>query len=164
LLDDVPRARHTPAVWSPHDGDVAVIGEAGSGRTTTLLALTRGLDVTWVREPPQMDGAQGIVAIDNLDRILDSLTATAASDFLAAIARARRQSVRVLITATALIRGLDPFRDILTLRRATLDDHRATGAPVETFDPAARPGVGTWRGLRVVLYASTESMDTASMP
>jgi hypothetical protein len=164
LLDDVPRARHTPAVWSPDDGDVAVIGEAGSGRTTALRTLTRGLEVTWVREPQHLAGAQGIVAIDNLDRILDSLTATAASDFLAAIARVRRQSVRVLVTATSLIRGLDPFRDILTLRRATLDDHRATGAPVDTFDPAARPGVGTWRGLRVVLYASTESMDTASIP
>jgi hypothetical protein len=35
---------------------------------------------------------------------------------------------------------------------------------VDTFDPAARPGVGTWRGLRVVLYASTESLDTASIP
>jgi S-DNA-T family DNA segregation ATPase FtsK/SpoIIIE len=164
LLDDVPRARHTPADWSPHDGDVAVIGEAGSGRTAALLALTRGLGVTWVREPHHLAEAQGIAAIDNLDRILDSLTVTAASDFLSAIARARRQSVRVLVTATSLIRGLDPFRDILTLRRATLDDHRATGAPVDTFDPAARPGVGTWRGLRVVLYASTESMVTASMP
>lgn len=164
LLDDMPRARHTPALWSPDDGDVAIIGEAGSGRTTALRALTRGLDVTWVCEPEHLAGAQDIAAIDNLDRILDSLTVTAASDFLVAIGRARRQSVRVLVTATSLIRGLDPFRDILTLRRATLDDHRATGAPVETFDPAARPGVGTWRGLRVVLYASTESRDTASIP
>ncbi len=164
LLDDMPRARHTPAIWSPDDGDVAVIGEAGSGRTTALRALTRGLDVTWVREPQHLAGARDIAAIDNLDRILDSLTVTAASDFLGAIGRARRQSVRVLVSATSLIRGLDPFRDILTLRRATLEDHRATGAPVGTFDPAARPGVGTWRGLRVVLYASTESMDTASIP
>ncbi len=164
LLDDVTRARHTPALWSPSDGDVAIIGEAGSGRTTALLALTKGLDVTWVSEPQHLAGATGFIAIDNLDRILDSVTLVAASDFLAAIGRARRQSVRVLVTATSLIRGLDPFRDVLTLRRATLDDHRATGAPVDTFDPAARPGVGTWRGLRVVLYASTESTDTASIP
>lgn len=164
LLDDVPSARHTPAIWSPDDGDVAVIGETGSGRTTALRALTRGLDVTWVRDPQHLAGSRGVVAIDNLDRILDSLTVTAASDFLAAIGRARRQSVRVLIAATSLVRGLEPFRDILTLRRATREDHRATGAPVDTFDPAARPGVGTWRGLRVVLYASTDSMDTASIP
>ena len=164
LLDDVPRARHTPALWSPADGDVAIIGDAGSGRTTALLALTDGLDVTWVSEPQHVDGAQDVVAIDNLDRILDSLTATAASDFLVAIGRARRRSNRLVITTTSPIRGLDPFRDVLTLRRATLDDHRATGAPVDTFDPAARPGVGTWRGLRVVLYASTEATETASIP
>jgi len=164
LLDDLPNALHTPAFWSPTDGDVAIIGEAGSGRTSALRALTHGLDVTRVSEPRHLAGATGIVAIDNLDRLLDSVTATAASDFLAEIARARRRSVRLLITSTALIRGLDPFRDILTLRRATLDDHRATGAPVDTFDPAAQPGVGTWRGLRVVLYERTEAIDTASMP
>ena len=164
LLDDVPRALYTPAIWTPKDGDVAIFGEAGSGRTSALRALTHGLDVTGVSEPGHLAGATGVVAIDNLDRILDSMTATAASDFLAEIARARRRSVRFLVTSTSLIRGLDPFRDILTLRRATLDDHRATGAPIDTFDPAARPGVGTWRGLRFVLYASTEAIDTASMP
>lgn len=164
LLDDLPRARYTPAIWSPTDGDVAIIGEAGSGRTMALRALTRGLDVTWVREPQHVEGATGLIAIDNLDRILDSLTPVAASDFLTALGRARRRSVRLVITATSLVRGLDSFRDILTLRRATLDDHRATGAPVHTFDPAARPGVGTWRGLRAVLYASTDERDTASMP
>jgi hypothetical protein len=164
LLDDLSRARHTPALWSPTDGDVAIIGDARSGRTAALNALTQGLDVTWVSEPQHLVDATGIVAVDNLDRVLDSLSPTAASDFLAAIGRLRRRSVRFLMTSTSLIRGLDPFRDILTLRRATLDDHRATGAPVDTFDPIARPGVGTWRGLRVVHYASTESTDTASIP
>jgi S-DNA-T family DNA segregation ATPase FtsK/SpoIIIE len=164
LLDDVARARHTPALWSPTDGDVAIIGDSGSGRSAALNALTQGLDVTWVSEPQHLVDATGVIAVDNLDRVLDSLTPTAASDFLAAIGRVRRRSVRFLMTSTSLIRGLDPFRDILTLRRSTLDDHRATGAPVDTFDPTARPGVGTWRGLRVVLYASTESTDTASIP
>lgn len=164
LLDDVPRARYTPARWSPADGDVAIIGDAGSGRTTALRALTAGLAVTWASEPHHLEEATGIIAIDNLDRILDALTPVTASDFVAAIGSARRRSVRFLVSVTSLARGLAPFRDTLTLRRSSLDEHRATGAPPDTFDPAAPPGVGTWRGLRVVLYASTDSRDTASMP
>lgn len=164
LLDDVPRARYTPARWSPADGDVAIIGDAGSGRTTALRALTTGLAVTWASEPQHLDEATDIIAIDNLDRILDALTPVTASDFVAAIGSARRRSVRFLVSATSLARGLAPFRDTLTLRRSTLDEHRATGAPLDTFDPAAAPGVGTWRGLRVVLYASTDWRDTASIP
>jgi S-DNA-T family DNA segregation ATPase FtsK/SpoIIIE len=73
LLDDVPRALHTPALWSPTDGDVAIIGEAGSGRTAALRALTHGLDVTRVSEPGHLAGATGVVAIDNLDRVLDHI-------------------------------------------------------------------------------------------
>jgi hypothetical protein len=164
ILDDIPRAQHAPAAWSPNDGDVLVIGDAGSGRTWALHALAAGHAVTWIGEPQHLVGAAGIVVIDNLDRLLDALSPVEALNLLAAIARARRQSVRFLVSSTSLIRGLDPFRDTLTLRRATLDEHRATGAPIDTFDPAARPGVGTWRGLRVVVYARTDSIDTASIP
>jgi DNA segregation ATPase FtsK/SpoIIIE, S-DNA-T family len=164
LMDDIPRARYSPALWSPSDGDVMVIGTAGSGRTAALLALTEGRSVTWVTRPADLVGVSGLVVIDDLDRVLDAMTSLESSDFLGAIGRARRHSVRLLVSMTAPIRGLASFRDTLTLRMASLEEHRATGAPAETFDPDAVPGVGTWRGLRVVLYARTDSRVTASIP
>jgi hypothetical protein len=63
-----------------------------------------------------------------------------------------------------LPRALGPVRNVVTLRTPTLEAHRATGAPPETFDPSSAPGVGTWRGLRFALYARTDSSDTASRP
>jgi hypothetical protein len=63
-----------------------------------------------------------------------------------------------------LPRAFGSVRNVITLRTATLEAHRATGALPETFDPASAPGVGTWRGLRFVLYARTDSSDTASRP
>jgi S-DNA-T family DNA segregation ATPase FtsK/SpoIIIE len=164
LLDDIPRARYSPALWSPSDGDVLVIGGAGSGRTSAIRALTEGWSATWLRSPRDLDGASGLVAIDDLDRVLDTLTVLEASEFLSALARARRQSMRLVVSMSSPIRGLAPFRDTLTLRLPTLDEHRATGAPVDTFNPDVVPGVGTWRGVRVVLYARTDSRDTASIP
>ena len=165
LIDDVMNAKHAPATWEPSDGDVAIIGDAGSGRTTAARAIVDGYNATWATSPGQVIASGGIVVIDNLDGVLGSLSHSGASEFLEAINQARRSRTRVIVTsATVLPRALTGFRDTLTLRRATMDEHRATGAPAETFDPASAPGVGTWRGQRVVIYASTDSTDTASIP
>lgn len=164
LVDDVSGACHRPAVWSPSDGDVLVIGEPGSGRTSVLEALSEGHGVTWVREPRDLSNPVGILVIDDLDVLVDGMTQRDSMELIEAICR-ERHSRRILVsTRTAPPRALGSFRDTLTLRRASLDEHRATGAPPETFDPASAPGVGTWRGYRVVLYARTESTETASMP
>ena len=39
-----------------------------------------------------------------------------------------------------------------------------TGEPVHTFDATAPPGVGSWKGKRVVIYARTDSMVTDEIP
>jgi S-DNA-T family DNA segregation ATPase FtsK/SpoIIIE len=169
LVDDVANACYRIAQWQPGDGDVGVVGDRGSGRTATLRALVDGHSATWVTSASELntDPDTRIVVIDDLDRIVDSLPHVAASAFCELIRRVRHASPPVVLLVSSrqpLPRMLDPVRNVVTLRTATLDAHRATGAPPETFDPASAPGTGTWRGLRFVLYARTDSSDTASRP
>jgi len=165
LIDDVVRADYTSATWDPADGDVVIIGDAGSGRTTAATAIVDGHNATWATAPSKFMNPGGVVVIDDIDRVLGPLSHSDAQDFLEAISQARQARTRFVVTTSiGLPRGLGGFRDALTLRRSTMDEHRATGAPAETFDPASAPGVGTWRGQRVVIYASTDSTDTASIP
>lgn len=165
LIDDVVGAQYSPAMWEPSDGDVVIIGDAGSGRTMAARAMVDGCNATWATSPRQVIDSSGVVVIDNLDCVLSSLSPSGASEFLEAITVARQSRTRFVVTSSTLLpRGLSGFRDTLTLRRATMEEHRAAGAPAETFDPASAPGVGTWRGQRVVIYASTDSTNTASIP
>jgi hypothetical protein len=150
---------------------VAVVGDRGSGRTETLRALVDGHSALWVTSASDIntdpDPDSRIVVIDNLDRLVDSMTPLEATTFLEKIRRIRQLSPPVAVMVSSdqpLPRALGPVRNVITLRTATLDAHRATGAPPETFDPAAAPGSGTWRGLRFVLYARTDSSETASRP
>ena len=167
LVDDVGNACYRIAHWQPSDGDVAIIGDRGSGRTETLRALVDGYSATWVTGARELDLNAGIVVIDDLDRMVDSMTPIEASAFLDAIRRVRQASSSVVVLVSSkqpLPRALGPVRHVATLRTPTLEAHRATGAPPETFDPSSAPGVGTWRGLRFALYARTDSSDTASRP
>jgi len=167
LVDDVANACYRVAEWKPNDGDIAVIGDRGSGRTETLRALVAGHSATWVANAHDLVGDSRIVVIDDVDRIVDSMTPNEASSFLDAIRKVRHASPPVVLLVSSghpLPRAFGSVRTVITLRTATLEAHRATGAPPETFDPAAAPGVGTWRGRRFVLYARTDSSDAASSP
>ena len=169
LVDDVGNACYRIAHWQPSDGDVAVIGDRGSGRTETLRALVDGHSAIWVTSASELNThpEARILVIDDMDRIVDSMAPLEAATFLESIRRVRQSSSPVTIVVSSdspLPRAFGPVRTVITLRTATLDAHRATGAPPETFDPAAAPGSGTWRGLRFVLYARTDSSDTASRP
>ena len=167
LLDDIAAARYRIAEWQPTQGDVWVMGNRGSGRTSALRALAGQRPATWVSESARLRDATGLVIVDDIDRILDGLDHRDATEFLDQFVRCRgRDSVEAVVVSTSrpLPRTVGTFPNVLTLRTSTMDEHRATGAPPETFDPASVPGVGTWRGLRVVLYASTDSSDTASIP
>ena len=167
LLDDVARAQYRIAEWQPTQGDVWVMGNRGSGRTSALRGLVGDSPATWVSGVDHLRNATGLVVIDDIDRVLDGLDHRDAMEFLDQVVRCRgRDSVEAVLVSTSrpLPRTVGTFPNVLTLRTSTMDEHRATGAPPETFDPASVPGVGTWRGLRVVLYASTDSSDTASIP
>lgn len=167
LVDDVFTACYRTAHWQPSDGDVAVIGDRGSGRTETLRALVDGHPATWVTSARELALDAPIVVIDDLDRMVDSMTPIEASAFFDAIRRVRHSSPSVVVLVSSglpLPRAFGSVRTVITLRTATLEAHRATGAPPETFDPASVPGVGTWRGRRFVLYARTDSSETASRP
>ena len=167
IVDDVAHASYRIAHWRPSDGDIAVIGGRGSGRTETLRALVDGHSASWVTSARELERYSRIVVIDNLDRIVDSMTSLEATAFLDAVRRVRHASPPVVVLVSSgqpLPRAFGSVRNVITLRTATLEAHRFTGAPPETFDPASAPGVGTWRGLRFVLYARTDSSDTASRP
>jgi hypothetical protein len=169
LVDDVANACYRFAHWQPSDGDVAVIGDRGSGRTETLRALVGGHFALWVTSASEINPnpETRVLVIDDLDRLVDSMTPLEATTFLESIRRVRQSSPPIAVVVSSdrpLPRAFGPVRTVITLRTATLDAHRATGAPAETFDPAAAPGSGTWRGLRFVLYARTDSSDTASRP
>lgn len=167
LVDDVAHASYRIAHWQPSDGDIAVIGGRGSGRTETLRALVDGHSATWVTSARELERYSRIVVIDDLDRTVDSMTPLEATAFLDAVRRVRHASHHVVVLVASsqpLPRVFGSVRTVITLRTATLEAHRATGAPPETFDPASAPGVGTWRGLRFVLYERTDSSETASRP
>jgi len=169
LVDDVPNACYRIAHWQPSDGDVAVIGDRGSGRTETLRALVDGHSALWVMSASDVrpDTDTRILVIDDLDQITDSIAPLEATAFLEAIRRVRHSTPAVAVLVSSdqpLPRAFGPVRNVITLRTTTLDAHRATGAPPETFDPVAAPGSGTWRGRRFVLYARTDSSETESRP
>lgn len=167
LLDDVDRAVQRPAHWSPGVGDVLVIGARGSGRTIALEQLVADREATWVRNIADLDVSHGVIVIDDVDRLLARLTSTESAQFVERLARIRGETPRASIlysSGTLLPRVTGPIADVLTLGLATLDEHRATGASAATWSADAAPGTGVWKGVRVVVYARTDSMETESIP
>lgn len=165
---DIARTRsQSSATWSVSDGDVVVVGKRGSGRTTAIRALVRGLSTTRVRTLDDIAAARGVVVIDDVDRLHDSLPDARKHELAALIASRRLESdpPRFVFSVSGWsprLHGLVP--NVLALANVNRDAHVATGEPAETFDPSAKPGVGSWRGQRVVVYASTDSMVTDGIP
>jgi hypothetical protein len=58
--------------------------------------------------------------------------------------------------------GLPPH--VLVFATPNRDVHLSTGEPLETFDPSAQPGTGSWKGQRVVVYDRTEVTVTDGSP
>ncbi|MEY4312552.1 MAG: hypothetical protein RLZZ319_61 [Actinomycetota bacterium] len=167
MLDDVDSASQHPAEWGPNDGDVLVVGARGSGRTTALRQLVDGLDATWVRRLADLDAPRRVIVIDNLDRMLSRATPAESTALVESISRLRGVSPRPVIlysSATPMPRVTGSIANVLTLRLATIDEHRATGASTATWTADAAPGTGVWKGVRVVVYARTDSMVTESIP
>lgn len=167
LVDDPDAVNPTVARWSPEDGDVVVVGRRGSGRTTAIAALVRSMSATWIRSSREIAESRGVVVVDNLDSMLSGLTDIERFDLSAALESRRRTNppVTFIMTTTQwLPRVHGAVRNVVTLSTNTRDEHLVTGEPVDTFDATAPPGVGSWKGKRVVIYASTESMVTDDSP
>lgn len=167
LIDDVKHRVQGPALWTPSDGDVVVCGMRGSGRTTALQALIRERHATWATSLEDIESAEGLVVIDNLDWLADGLPLSRAHELTQVLSSRRLQpdppTFIVSVTSwSPRLHGLAPC--VLALAMPNRDSHVATGEPAETFDPSAKPGRGSWRGRRVVVYARTDSMVTESIP
>ena len=166
-IDDTVARSQAPAVWSPKDGDVVIVGRRGSGRTTAIQALTQGKDVTRVANLSDIASARAVIVIDDLDRLYDSLPDTRKHELTAILATRRLEpdAPRFVVSVSTWnprLHGL--VANVLVLSTISRDAHLATGEPAETFDPSAKPGVGSWRGRRVVVYARTDSTVTAGIP
>lgn len=166
-IDDVRQRAQPAARWGPSDGDIVVVGRRGSGKSTALMALCSGFDVSVATSIDDISRTQGVVVIDDLDRIHGELPDSRKHE-LAALLSSRRLEpnaptfVLSVTNWSPRLHGLVP--NVLVLGVPNRDAHVATGEPPETFDPSAKPGVGSWRGRRVVVYARTDSMVTESIP
>lgn len=167
VIDDNNTRGHDVIRWEPAMGDVVVVGKRGFGRTTALRAITAGHRVTWATTLDGLANASGVVVIDDLDRLVDSLPLNRQHEPAALMSSqrlARTPTVFVVSVATwsPRVHGLVP--QVLVLPTVSREAHCATGEPAETFDPSAKPGVGSWRGRRVIVYARTDSIVTEAMP
>ena len=166
-IDDVVRRTQPPARWTPADGDVLIVGRRGSGRSTAARSLVGDRGAAWVRTIEDLANARGLVVIDDLDRMVDELPDSRKHE-LPSVLSSRRLDVdppRFILSVVSWsprLHGLPP--NVLVLATPNRDAHLAAGEPLETFDPSAQPGVGSWKGQRVVVYDRTESTVTEGRP
>ena len=124
LADDPGRQKQYPIGWDPAEGNLLMLGIAGSGTTTTLLALALSLAATWAPEQLEVyavDYGTGDLAV------LDALPHT--GSVIAADDRERQvRLIRHLRAELNLRRGGPPRRRIVVLidnlaaLRAEFDD------------------------------------------
>lgn len=167
LFDDVTADSPPVARWNPRDGDIVVVGRRGSGRTTAIHALLAGRNAVAARRREDIEVDADIIVLDDVDRLADGLSVADQHDLIARLASRRLEPTppTLVFSATSWLprlHGLVP--NVLVLGTGVRDIHLATGEPAETFDPSAKPGVGSWRGRRVVIYARTDSIETESIP
>ncbi|TFB47617.1 FtsK/SpoIIIE domain-containing protein [Cryobacterium tagatosivorans] len=178
LLDEPDRQRYRVARYLPErDGNLFVIGAAGSGKSAVLDALAAqeasgsarieflvpDVETAWDAleraHGELVAGASGPPRLLLLDD-LDSLWARwepeyriAAAEMLAGLLRdGRAAGLHLVITAQrdAVLGGLPGLCQFtLLLRLPSRADHAAAGGDSALFDPSLPPGGGSWQGLRI---------------
>jgi S-DNA-T family DNA segregation ATPase FtsK/SpoIIIE len=169
-LEDVPdEQRIGVATWHPaRDGNLLVLGAAGSGKSTALEALAAHGPAVWL--PAAVDAAWDVlselesatpgellVIVDDLDSLLSRFAVEyrqAFSERLVAIMRdGPARGTRVVLAAQRLtsdaqaLAGLAPAR--LLLAHASRQDFVLAGGEGRAWIGALPPGAGSWKGRRV---------------
>jgi hypothetical protein len=108
-----------------------------------------------------------VVVIEDLDSMFADMTDRDRFEFTAEIDRRRLSNpspVFVFSTTRWMPRVHGSVRNVLVLATNTREEHSVTGEPADTFNPDSPPGVASWKGRRVVIYARTDSTVTDESP
>ncbi|RLK47569.1 FtsK/SpoIIIE domain-containing protein [Microbacterium telephonicum] len=167
---DEPARQRQPIVDLPEGAGLAVLGRAGSGRSTVLHAIAaQAAAVHRVGSDPEtawdaiaaLDEAEpgGVVLVDDLDLLLARLPAdhaAAARDRLELLARdGRARGIRLAVTAqrptAAVARIVDLLPERILLAHAGRADLVAAGGDAADHAPDAGPGRAVWARRTVQL-------------
>lgn len=160
LLDEPEEQRRRPALWRPAEhGPLLLAGGPRSGLSSLIATLAEQTDALpvprdeeelWdlLTESP-LTGR--LTLIDDWDRLLGLL----APDHRVVVGErltARLRSGAAVVVATRRPSALGSqaalFGRRVVLRFDDRSDHLALGAPAALWNPAGRPGEGSWEGLR----------------
>ncbi|MES2171852.1 MAG: FtsK/SpoIIIE domain-containing protein [Actinomycetota bacterium] len=173
LLDLPAEQRQTMAAWNPAiDGNLLVIGTAGSGKTFALAALAHtggfervppSVEPAWDRVVDAIDGIRSARAtpacllFDDLDALLprfgDEHQQAFAELLVELLRTGAAAGVHLVATARRLTAALQPVAQLcesrLILRQPNRQEYLLAGGDPEFFVRSAPPGRGEWRGAAV---------------
>ncbi|SDK06136.1 DNA segregation ATPase FtsK/SpoIIIE, S-DNA-T family [Cryobacterium psychrotolerans] len=178
LLDEPDRQRYRVARYLPErDGNLLVIGGAGSGKSSVLDALAANGSPGFERVEfvaPDVEAAWDALAkahgelaaggtgearlllLDDLDSLWarwEPEYQMKTAELLAGLLRdGRAYGLRLVIAVqrVAVLQGLSGLcQATLLLRMPSRLDHLAAGGDGALFDPSLAPGGGSWQGLRI---------------
>lgn len=178
LADEPAEQRRRAVVLDRRAPGAAVLGRAGSGRTTLLRTIAAQVSpgqVCWV--PADLESAWDVIAVlddvpegwvivvDDLDRLLGSLPddySAAAATMLERVARdARSRGIQFVCAAQrvtgAVGRIVDHLPDRAVLTAVSRSEHVAFGGDASHHDPSAPAGRGRWSGALVQFADPGES-------
>ena len=181
LLDEPERQRYRVAGFLPaRDGNLLVVGGAGSGKSSLLAALaaqeSAGAATVEVIAPDveaawdALESAHGalgavrggdarLLLFDDLDSVWarwEPEYRVAAAELLAGVLRdGRATGLHLVITVQRISGALQALpglcQSVLWLRLPSRSEHAAAAGDNAPFDPTLPPGGGTWQGSRIQL-------------
>ncbi len=173
LLDLPAEQRQATASWNPAtDGNLLVLGMAGSGKTAALAALAHSggaepvpsaLEPAWDRVVQAIEGIRAGPAVpvtllfDDLDALLPRFGDDHQQAFVELLVELLRTGaatgVHVAVTARRLTAPLQQVAQLcdarLVLRQQSRQEHLLAGGDPGLFSSSAPPGRGEWRGAAV---------------
>lgn len=160
LVDRPADQSQVPLRWDASDGNLLVLGGAGSGRTTVLRAIAHGSSAVLVDADPEAawDAVHAppadLVLVDDLDLLVARMPADYQQAFTEQLATMLRGSTtRFAVTAQRLSGAIHSLGGLcgsrLVLRMPNRQEHVIAGGASQAFDPQLPPGGGFWHESRV---------------